>query len=313
MGLLPLPLWAVGLYRRKVGWVPGPVAVVPVYAPALVAFVGGGGFSLSFGFGGVAAWFPLGPRDPFIPWYHYQGNYLRQVNIANVRNVTNITNITNVTNVTNINVRNIHYAYRDVGTTVVPTSAFRSGQPVARAAVRVTPQQLAGAQVIAHPEINPARTATFAGKPVVKAPPVRPNRVVAPPPARQASEVPPARPLPEHTAPVSRPAPETPRANEGRTPPPQRQAPGSAPAARPTFITRTPPPRRDVPFAAHEPVLQQHPGRPLEPQQEENLRQGRPVEAPRDREILPHPAAPPREQPHPEQKLAPPRERPEKH
>ena len=312
-GFCPFHYGRWAFIGERWGWVPGPVAVVPVYAPALVAFVGGGGFSLSFGFGGVAAWFPLGPRDPFIPWYHYQGNYLRQVNITNVRNVTNITNITNVTNVTNINVSNIHYAYRDFGTTVVPTSAFRSGQPVARAAVRVTPQQLTGAQVIAHPEINPARTATFAGKPVVKAPPVRPNRVVAPPPARQASEVPPARPLPEHTAPVSRPAPETPRANEGRTPPPQRQAPGSAPAARPTFITRTPPPRRDVPFAAHEPVLQQHPGRPLEPQQEENLRQGRPVEAPRDREILPHPAAPPREQPHPEQKSAPPRERPEKH
>src|SRR5947209_3308845 len=35
--------WAYA--RRGWCWVPGPVAVVPVYSPALVAFVGGGGFS----------------------------------------------------------------------------------------------------------------------------------------------------------------------------------------------------------------------------------------------------------------------------
>lgn len=47
-------------------WIPGPVAVRPVYAPALVAFVGGSHFSLSVGIGGgagIAAWFPLGPRE----------------------------------------------------------------------------------------------------------------------------------------------------------------------------------------------------------------------------------------------------------
>ena len=54
------------------GWVPGPVVVRPVYAPALVGFVGGGGFGVSSGFGeGFAgvAWFPLGPRDVFVPSY----------------------------------------------------------------------------------------------------------------------------------------------------------------------------------------------------------------------------------------------------
>ena len=44
------------------GWVPGPVAVRPVYAPALVAWVGfgGGGVGASFEFGGGPAvgWFP---------------------------------------------------------------------------------------------------------------------------------------------------------------------------------------------------------------------------------------------------------------
>ncbi|HUI42058.1 MAG TPA: DUF6600 domain-containing protein, partial [Terriglobia bacterium] len=73
--------WA--LIGSRWGWVPGPVDVRPVYSPALVAFVGGGGFSIGVRFGGgaVAAWFPLGPRDPFIPWYHHNGDYLRRVNV----------------------------------------------------------------------------------------------------------------------------------------------------------------------------------------------------------------------------------------
>ncbi|MEO8544780.1 MAG: DUF6600 domain-containing protein, partial [Burkholderiaceae bacterium] len=43
------------------GWVPGPRNVRPIYAPALVAFVGGGGFSVSVSSGGPVGWFPLGP------------------------------------------------------------------------------------------------------------------------------------------------------------------------------------------------------------------------------------------------------------
>ena len=41
-------------------WVPGAMAARPVYAPALVAFVGFGGV-------GMAAWFPLGPGEVYRP------------------------------------------------------------------------------------------------------------------------------------------------------------------------------------------------------------------------------------------------------
>jgi len=41
-------------------WVPGAIAPRPVYAPALVAFVGVGGV-------GMAAWFPLGPGEVYRP------------------------------------------------------------------------------------------------------------------------------------------------------------------------------------------------------------------------------------------------------
>src|SRR6185503_3252168 len=57
------------------GWVPGPIAVRPVYAPALVVFVGGSGFGISVSLGGGGAyggnvgWFPLGPREVYVPGY----------------------------------------------------------------------------------------------------------------------------------------------------------------------------------------------------------------------------------------------------
>jgi hypothetical protein len=278
------------------GWVPGPVVVTPVYAPALVAFVGGGGFSFGFSIGGVsaAAWFPLGPSEPFFPWYHHGDNYLRQVNVTNVRNVTNITNITNVNNISNI-----RYVNQRVATTAVPTDVLRSGQPVARHVVPVAPQQLAKAQVIPHPSVTPAPTAVFAGRTPVKAPPVSAARVTGRPPGARAVN-PPASAGGRAPAPsvIGRSAP--PRA-AGTAPSARPEAvqpvrPGPPPAIPPRVITRSAPPPRDVPFAAHAPAMSQHPGRPLEPQQEENIRQGRPAGPMRDTEVPVHPAPPPRAQ-----------------
>jgi hypothetical protein len=105
------------------GWLPGPFVMAPVYAPAFVAFLGGPGFSFGVGVG-MVGWFPLGPGEPFFPWYHYSGNYLNVVNVTNIRNITNITNITNVTNIANVN-----YRYKTIATTAVPQKVFSSGQP----------------------------------------------------------------------------------------------------------------------------------------------------------------------------------------
>ena len=126
------------------GWCPGPVGIRPVYAPALVAFVGGGGFGVSIGLGGGGAvgWFPLGPRDPFIPSYRVSDAYVRNVNISNTR----ITNI----NITNVNVTNVNYMNRNVPGAVVavPQQAFASAQSVQRARVQVTPAQLQQVRVV---------------------------------------------------------------------------------------------------------------------------------------------------------------------
>jgi hypothetical protein len=75
--------------HNRWGWVPGPVGVRPVYAPALVAFVGGG---VSIGVGGPVGWFPLGPGEVYNPWYRASRGYYTNVNVTNiyVRNNRNL-------------------------------------------------------------------------------------------------------------------------------------------------------------------------------------------------------------------------------
>ena len=80
VGLRAIPLWTLGDGRRTMG-LGGRTAgaVRPVYAPALVVFIGGGGG----GFGGNVGWFPLGPREVYVPSYPVSRGYVNQVNISN--------------------------------------------------------------------------------------------------------------------------------------------------------------------------------------------------------------------------------------
>ncbi|HEY9134117.1 MAG TPA: DUF6600 domain-containing protein, partial [Dyella sp.] len=68
--------------RGRWGWVPGPIVRRPVYAPALVAFVGGG---VRIGVGGPVGWFPLGPGEVYNPWYRASRGYYTRVNVTNLR------------------------------------------------------------------------------------------------------------------------------------------------------------------------------------------------------------------------------------
>jgi hypothetical protein len=125
-------------------WVPGAVVARPVYAPALVAFVGGPHFSLAVSFGGGAgvAWFPLGPHEVYRPAYHVSEVYVRQVNITHV-NVTNI-------NVTNVNVTNVRYVNQNISgaVTAVPQATFVGARAVHTSAVVVPANAVAQAQVV---------------------------------------------------------------------------------------------------------------------------------------------------------------------
>jgi hypothetical protein len=141
------------------GWIPGPREVRPVYAPALVVFVGGGGP----GMGGNVAWFPLGPREVYVPPYHVSPAYVNRVNISNTTvNQTTVTNVYNTTIVNNnTTVNNVTYVNRNVNgaVTAVPQHAFAGGQPVARSAVTLTRQQIAAAPVNARVAVAPTQNA----------------------------------------------------------------------------------------------------------------------------------------------------------
>jgi len=83
-GALSVSLRTLGVHRNGVGLAAWPLCFrFPCIRRA--SGVVGGLVSLSlFGVGAVelAAWFPLGPDEPFFPWYHYSGDYLRVVNIT---------------------------------------------------------------------------------------------------------------------------------------------------------------------------------------------------------------------------------------
>jgi hypothetical protein len=171
------------------GWVPcpprpavyGAVYVAPVYAPALVAWIGGPhfgiGISIGGGGGGVGVgWFPLGPREVYMPSYPVSRNYVSNVNISNTTvNKTVVNNYyTNVVVNKTVNVTNVTYVNQRVPGAVAATTpqAFSSGQSVARNVVRVDPREVASAPVNAQtPAAVPQRAAALGGGTVSKARP----------------------------------------------------------------------------------------------------------------------------------------------
>jgi hypothetical protein len=156
-------------------WVPGPVVVRPVWAPALVAFVGGGtGFRFSAGVG--VGWFPLAPGEVFVPGYRVSRGYVNNVNITNTSvNVTKITNVYNtvvINKTTNVN--NITYVNQHVngGVTVVSHETFVNARPAAQNIMRVEPRELAAAPVTHVVPVEPVRQSVFgAGRPTPAKPP----------------------------------------------------------------------------------------------------------------------------------------------
>ena len=274
-------------------WVPGAFVARPVYAPALVGWVGRPGWSVTIGIGSVPAvgWFPLAPREVFVPAYRSSPGYVRNVNVAHVTNIVNVTNV------------HARYAHRHVerAVTVVPAAAVAGGQPVGRSAVRVR-----HADLVADNEASNAPPATAARPPrqfgvprrdddgrwtrrsqpvaTPASPAVNPSAAHTPAPPvvvdrerrreetdrRPVTGVEGNRPMPQQPAPaVASPAPpvaiererrreETDRRPvtgvEGNRPIPQQPAPAVASPAPPVAIERER--RRDESIRRPEPVIQ---------------------------------------------------------
>jgi hypothetical protein len=175
-------------------WVPGPVVVRPVWAPALVAFVGGGpGFHFSAGVG--VGWFPLAPGEVYVPGYHVSRAYVNNVNVTNT--TVSITRVTNVYNTVVINhsttINNVTYVNQRVagGVTVVSHDAFVNARPVAQNIMRVDAREVINAPVSRVVAAEPVRASVVGvGRPANVRPPaaVISRTVVAvrtpPPPQR---------------------------------------------------------------------------------------------------------------------------------
>jgi hypothetical protein len=176
-------------------WVPGPVAVRPVFAPALVAFVGGGGFAIGGGPG--VGWFPLAPGEVFVPYYRGSRGYVERLNVTNtVVNVTRVTNVYNEYYSKDRDVNRVTYINQRVnnGVTVVSRDTFINARPVARNLGRFDARQLAEAPVERGISVQPVRASVLgAGAPARYRPPqaIINRQVVAtrrPVPAKQPFE-----------------------------------------------------------------------------------------------------------------------------
>jgi hypothetical protein len=124
------------------GWVPGPAAAQPVYAPALVMFIGAVA-SPRRDYGPSVGWFPLAPREVYRPPYPASQRYVTNINVTNT--VINQVQVTNVYN--NPRSAGDNYQNRRIAgaTTAVPANVFAGAQPVRRSALALPPDMLAGA------------------------------------------------------------------------------------------------------------------------------------------------------------------------
>lgn len=332
-GFAPFHYGRWAMINGNWGWVPGPVAVAPVYAPALVGFVGGGGFGVAVSFGSVegVGWFPLGPRDVYVPAYQADPVYVQRINECDTRyiNRTEVTNVYNNYTVNHITYTNYTYANNTRAVTVVNRNTFVNGERVQRGAIRVDQQQIAQPHVVAAAALTPTRVSVVgaAARPVSKAPPVRPAAAhvvtrVKPSPraeplgrprpatnpqlataALQRSGYSPQLQLVHARAAASAPAraaTPTPGARPGTAPTPARPEPGR-PAPRPeparpgTPARPTPTPGRTTPPTERPaPARPANPGRPAFPARPEP-----------NRTQPAHPFTPPNRPP---ERTAPPRE-----
>jgi len=275
-GFAPFHYGRWGRFGNRWGWIPGPPVVRPIWSPALVVFVGAPG---------VTAWFPLGPREPFVPWYHASTLYVNRVNVSNIfnRNAAQVRSGYNqrTTNLFPGDAGNRNYVNRRIATVAMDQDAFAAGRPVARNYLHGSQPQLATAPIVPHPLVTPQRTAVASAPPRVVPPhTARPTlasrqdtRVTAPPaPVSVAGPRGPVRTPPQQVAPapITRaPIPPVQQPNPTRGLPPQRANPPQ-PAPQPTH---TPPYQVQEPNPTHgQPPEQSAPRQPApEPQPERPL------------------------------------------
>ncbi|HJU20930.1 MAG TPA: DUF6600 domain-containing protein [Casimicrobiaceae bacterium] len=212
------------------GWCPGTFVLRPVWAPALVAWYGGGPWSVGAAGLPVFSWVPLAWGEPFVPWWsgctsrcYARFNRPYGVNVA-----------------TRPDPRNVHYANVNApgGVTAVPASTLVSARPVAINRVQI-PRNVAPPPALpSPPSIRPA--------------PVLPGTIRAgsgiPAPVTRYS----ARPIPSATlterVPPTPIAPPVPRGRGAASVSPERVVPMPVPPTAPRATERIEPLPRVAPL-----------------------------------------------------------------
>jgi hypothetical protein len=172
--------YAVSHYGRwanienRWAWVPSPQRERPVYAPALVAFVGAA-LAMGAAEGPGVGWFPLGPREAYRPPYHASPAYVSRVNFSNtpIRPAMLQHDL--------VDPRGLRYANRGVpgALMAMPAGQFAQSAPVGRAA-RVLPPRLAmSAPLAMAPNARPLPQSRFGAPPAHGLPPAGARQRVA--------------------------------------------------------------------------------------------------------------------------------------
>jgi hypothetical protein len=143
--------WA--MLGNRWAWAPGRLGLKPIYAPALVAFVGNGSSPLAVGGNQAVAWFPLAPGEAWQPGYRATPLYISSANA---------------------NMPPVHegaYAWqrKPEAVTAMAVDDFQRGRPARGSALRVAANAIATAQVTAPPAM-PERPRTVVARPGAPAP-----------------------------------------------------------------------------------------------------------------------------------------------
>ncbi len=141
-------------------WIPGPRKSRAIYAPALVVFISTRSEDI--------AWFPLGPGDVYTPPYHVSQEYYLQINISN----TSVNQVMVEKSYQNPR-QKIKYRNRNqqFAVTAVPINTFRQAQPVNKAVVNISNQQIIDATVSQSTTIVPQAESVLGTKHQTKAKP----------------------------------------------------------------------------------------------------------------------------------------------
>ncbi len=150
-GFAPFHYGRWAQFGGRWGWVPQPVGgygygggYQPVYAPALVTFLGAaaGAFAATAFASGAIGWAPLGIHDPYYPPYQVSPRYFGAYNRAYVPNynsfyrnsVTIVNNRVSYRNVTINNYGSGEGGFNRAAATFVPRDAMLGSRPIAEVA-----------------------------------------------------------------------------------------------------------------------------------------------------------------------------------